>query len=333
MVWRGGFADSRRLLSGMGKMLDRRSTEPIAETADGFYRHRQARKNRARMLGMLLLELDTGAVVDLPGAPDVRDACEEVYGAITQPCLVSLRELLGVMSAHQWRQDGIPVPALNARIHPHYGVFPPTRNEYVDLVASTDLAAAATAFDIGTGTGVLAAVLAGRGVDHVVATDIAPEAVACARDNISRLALADRVAVTQADLFPPGRADLVVCNPPWLPATPTSPLDAAVFDRGGRMLSGFIRGVADHLTVGGEAWLVLSDIAELLHLRTRAELVQEFGAAGLVVHERLDITPRHPSARDALRPFASARAAERVSLWRLGARAEHAAGTDPARPV
>ncbi|WP_245633697.1 methyltransferase [Amycolatopsis jejuensis] len=239
-----------------------------------------------------------------------------VYGDIVEPCVVSVRELLGVLSAHQWRQDGVPVPALNARIHPHYGVFPPTRNEYVDLVATARMTGVRTAFDIGTGTGVLAAVLAKRGVRRVVATDIAPQAVACARDNIHRLGLSGRVTVTQTDLFPPGRADLVVCNPPWLPATPSSPLDAAVFDRGGRMLSGFIRGVADHLTPGGEAWLVLSDLAELLRLRTRAQLLTEFAAAGLAVRGRMEVRPR--PARDARDLLAAARAAERVSLWRLG---------------
>ena len=33
--------------------------------------------------------------------------------------------------------------------------------------------------------------------------------------------LQDRVELLAADLFPPGRAALVVCNPPWLPARPT----------------------------------------------------------------------------------------------------------------
>lgn len=319
MLWRADFADARRLLSGMSKRLDRRPPEPVQDPAKSFYRHRQARKNRARVLGMLLIELGPGAVLDLPRAPDVRAACREVYGDLVEPCVVPLRELLGVLSAHQWRRDGVHVPALNARIHPHYGVFPPTRNEYVDLVSSAEMARVGTAFDIGTGTGVLAAVLARRGVHRVVATDVAPQAVACARDNVRRLGVGDRVTVTQADLFPPGRADLVVCNPPWIPATPNSPLDAAVFDRGGHMLSRFIRGVADHLTVGGEAWLVLSDLAELLELRTRAQLLAEFDAAGLAVLERLGVGARHPRARSAHGPLASARAAERVSLWRLGA--------------
>ena len=88
------------------------------------------------------------------------------------------------------------MPAVGLRIHPHYGVFAPIRSEYVDLVAKAPLPAAVAspsiAFDIGTGTGVLAAVLARRGIERVVATDMDPRALACARENVERLGLARR---------------------------------------------------------------------------------------------------------------------------------------------
>src|SRR5256885_9763195 len=57
-------------------------------------------------------------------------------------------------------------------IHPHYGVFSPVRGEYLDLVAQAPLPAAAqqadaAVWDIGTGTGVLSALLLHRGVRQV----------------------------------------------------------------------------------------------------------------------------------------------------------------------
>ena len=55
------------------------------------------------------------------------------------------------------------------------------------------------AFDIGTGTGVLAAVLARRGVNKVVATDQDPRALACAQDNITQLNVAGRVELLAAE--------------------------------------------------------------------------------------------------------------------------------------
>ena len=230
------------------------------------------------------------------------------------------RELLGLVGAHEWRKNGILIPALDDRIHPHYGVFAPIRSEYVDLVAKEPLPACVLAFDIGTGTGVLAAVLARRGIPHIVATDQDPRALACARENLARLGFTDRVEVVQADLFPDGKAQLVVCNPPWVPARPTSPIEQSIYDPDSRMLYGFLKGLAAHLEPGGEGWLLLSDLAEHLELRTRSELLAAFEEAGLVVLGKTDVRPTHPRASDQADPLRAARAAEITSLWRLGVR-------------
>jgi methylase of polypeptide subunit release factors len=176
---------------------------------------------------------------------------------------------------------------------------------------------------------VLGAVLVRRGIGRVVATDADARAVACARENLARLGLADRVDVRQADLFPVERAALVVCNPPWLPARPSSALERAVYDPESRMLLGFLGGLAAHLVPGGEGWLILSDLAEQLGLRSREQLLAAFDAAGLQVVERIDARPTHPRAGDASDPLHAARSAEVTSLWRL--RATGTAG-DP-RPI
>jgi SAM-dependent methyltransferase len=291
-----------------------RSAEPGAT----FQRHRQVQSQRARTLGMLLIPYEPGHVVPLDRAPDVRQACAEVYGQAPGPAVGPLRELLGVIGAHEWRVKGVEIAALGgARIHPHHGVFSPTRGEYVDLVARAPLPGTRLAFDIGTGTGVLAAVLATRGVGQVVATDLDPRAVACAGENVARLGLSGRVEVVEADLFPSGRAQLAVCNPPWLPAKAMSALDQSVYDPGGRMLRGFLNGLAAHLEPGGEGWLVLSDLAEHLGLRSRGDLMAAFDEAGVGVVGRLDARPDHPRAADGGDPLHAARAAEVTSLWRL----------------
>ena len=209
------------------------------------------------------------------------------------------------------------IPALGARIHPHYGVYSPVRGEYVGLVAQAPLPATTLAFDIGTGTGVLAAVLARRGVARVVATDLDERALVCARENLARLGLADQVEVVPADLFPEGQASLVVCNPPWIPARPSSPIEHAVYDPESRMLHGFLNGLAAHLTPEGEGWLILSDLAEHLGLRSREMLLAAIDSAGLTVLGRLDVRPNHPRVTDETDPLHAARAAEITSLWRL----------------
>lgn len=320
LIWRGDFQNARQLLQALARRVDRNELKAGATPAETFHLIRQAQSQRARTLGMLLLPFDAYHTIPLPRAPDVRQACMEAYGEADGPYVASLRELLGLIGAHEWRKKGIEIPALAGRIHPHYGVFAPVRSEYAKLVAEAPLPAQALAFDIGTGTGVLAAILARRGVARVVATDHDTRALACARENIERLGLKQQVEVAQADLFPEGRAPLVVCNPPWIPARPSSPLEHAIYDADGSMLRGFVSGLAAHLTPDGEGWLILSDLAEHLGLRSRDELTGAFDAAGLKVVDRIDVRPTHPRSSRQSDPLHAARAAELTSLWRLGAR-------------
>jgi methylase of polypeptide subunit release factors len=312
MLWHGDYHNARQLLSAMARQIDRRR-----RATPTFDLYRMAQAQRAHTLAMLLIPLTPDYTIPLRRAPDVRQACLSVYGPATAESVVSLRELLGLIGAHEWRGRGVEVSALGARIHPHYGVFSPVRGEYVDLVAAMPLPDDRLAFDIGTGTGVLAAVLIRRGVERVVATESDPRALACARENIALLGMTERITVREADLFPSGRAPVVVCNPPWIPARPTTPIEHAIYDQGGRMLHRFLDGLPGHLTRNGEGWLILSDIAEHLGLRSRAELLDAFETAGLRVKGRRDIKPRHPKAFDKSNPLHAARAAETTSLWRL----------------
>lgn len=342
MLWEGDFFKARQLLQAMARRSDavpqrkRRKTvmatpKPAAGTAEAFHQHRQAQAQRARVLGMLLMPLEADYGMALRRAPDMRQACAHAWGMATTdtlPSVASLRELLGLSSAEEWRRVGVEVAALGAaplnRIHPHYGVFSPARGEYVELVARAPLPLAALqtgiagAFDIGVGSGVLSAVLARRGVPRIVGTDQDPRALACAAANLAQLGVASQVTLLQTDLFPPGTAPLVVCNPPWLPARASSPIERAVYDEGSRMLKGFLAGLSSHLAPGGEGWLILSDLAEHLGLRTRDELMTWITEAGLTVLGKLDTRPVHGKATQATDALHAARAAEVTSLWRLG---------------
>ncbi|MDQ7990075.1 MAG: class I SAM-dependent methyltransferase [Candidatus Dactylopiibacterium sp.] len=323
LLWRGDWLNARHLLQAMTRRADRQAArpgKPPATALEAFRQHRARQAQRARALAMLLVEVSPGLSIEARRAQDVRQACLEAWGPPQAGCVLALRELLAVVSAHEWRKKGVEVAALGARIHAHYGVFSPLRGEYLDLVAQAPLPAASLAFDIGTGSGVLAAILAQRGLPRVIATDLSPRALACAGDNLATLGLAARVRLEAADLFPATveRAGLIVCNPPWLPETPTSPVENAVFDPDSRMLRGFLAGATSRLTPNGEAWLILSDIAELLGLRTREALLEWMERAGLRVIARHDTRPQHPKSRDASDPLFEARSREITSLWRLG---------------
>ena len=332
LLWTGDFQNARMLLQALMRRADRKPRKVAAKAAqkaaaatpaEAFHLHRQAQAQRARVLSSVLIVLEGDYTIALRRAPDLRQACTEAWGpASGNRVVASLRELLGLVGAHEWRKKGVEIPALGAppgnRIHPHYGVFSPVRGEYVDLVAQAPPPSKTLAFDVGVGTGVLSAVLARRGVQRVVATDQDPRALACARENLQRLGLASRVEVQQQDLFPEGKAPLVVCNPPWLPARASSPIERAVYDEGSGMLRGFLAGLAAHLEPGGEGWLILSDLAEHLQLRTREQLLEWMAQGGLKVLGRQDVKPRHGKSADASDALHAARAAEVTSLWRLG---------------
>jgi len=320
ILWRGDFQNARQLLQAMRRRLDKKTAvKSDAVFPQAFHLYRQSQLQRARIMGMLLIPLNAQYRIPLRRAPDVSLACMEAYGPTTQDSVLSLRELLGVIGAHEWRKSGVDIPVLGARIRPHYGVFSPVRGEYLQLLAEAPLPDMETAFDIGTGTGVIAALLARRGIGRVIATDTNPAALACARENIQRLWLAAQIEILDADLFPPGKAGLIVCNPPWLPASANSVLDHAIYDPDSRMLKGFLAGLAEHLETGGEGWLILSDLAEHLGLRTREELLAWIAAAGLQVRARTDIRPTHPKTREQADPLHAARQAEITSLWCLRA--------------
>jgi len=327
MLWQGDYHNARQLLQALGRRLDkRRAGAGGAAPAfpEAFHKHRMALGQRARVLAQVLVPLEAPYAIPLRRAPDVQAACEEAWGPAEGPSVVSLRELLGLVGAHEWRRRGVPIAALGgASIHPHYGVFSPVRGEYVQLVADTPLPAACTAeplaWDLGTGTGVLAAVLARRGL-QVLAIDTDPRALACAGENVARLGVASSVTVQAVDLWPEGRAPLIVCNPPWLPGKPAAPIEAAVYDPDSRMLRGFLAGLAGHLSPGGEGWLILSDLAEHLRLRSREQLLGWIEAAGLVVLGRGEVRPGHRKAQDREDPLFVARSREVTGLWRLGSR-------------
>jgi methylase of polypeptide subunit release factors len=325
LIYRGDYRNARQLLAAMGRRLGERTARPggSGTLRERFLEERRRHRLEHETLSRLAVPIEAGEDgprVALRNAPDVAAALTEALGApLELPGALPLRDLLGMIGAHEWRLKGVEVPALGSHLRTRWGVFAPVRGEHVELVAGAVKrwpVAGKRALDVGTGTGVLALLLA-RGGARVTATDLSPAAIACAGENAGRLGLADRIELLEADLYPEGRFDLVVCNPPWLPHEAVTPLDRAVYDPGGRFLAGFLDGLAAHLAPGGEGWLILSDLAERLGLREAGELERQLEAAGLEVAGGLEALAHHPRSRDAGDPLHDARSREVTALRRL----------------
>lgn len=342
-VWQGDYHHAKLFLSAVDKRIKSRrgksskGSAKALETinvAEAFHLERQAQSSRVRILAKLLVEINPNFQLDLLRAPDVSTALLEampgrLYGTDqadwSAGFYISLRELLGVIGSHEWRKKGLLIKELGYHITPHFGVFSPIRSEYLSLVDQAELPPNRDmAFDIGTGTGVLSAILAKRGFKAIVATDTELRAIQCARQNlVMDRSIGARVELLETEEFPPGKADLIVCNPPWLPLRATSRLERAVYDHNDEMLHHFLRGVALFLQTDGQAWLIISNLAELLGLRPEGEIQSLIEENGLVVINKLETKPSHKRATDDKDPLHMARSREVTRLFVLGAKATY----------
>ncbi len=315
----GTFQNARQLLTAMARRLP--SGPPPTSALEAFRAERRARQLEAQTLSRVMVGLDRSYRLLLKNPPDVATACRQVWGdSEADLTVVPLKTLLGMLGAAEWRRKGLVVPSLKGRLTPHYGVYVPTRHEYVELLTRVPDVAGQSVFDLGTGTGVLSFLLLQRGAAQVVATDVEPRAVACATENARALKLADRFTVLLQPLFPEGLADLIVCNPPWLPEPAKNRFDRAVFDEQSGFLLGFLDGLKHHLTPGGRGLLVLSDLAELLGLRALGWLEAQLHERGLTIDARWSTPARHGKAFDSTDPLHHARSRERTTLFQLRAR-------------
>lgn len=84
--------------------------------------------------------------------------------------------------------------------------------------------------EVGCGTGCISLSLAKEAGALVTATDISPDAVACATRNVEALELGDRVTIVETDCVEgvEGPFDVLVSNPPYIPTAVMEELDEEV---------------------------------------------------------------------------------------------------------
>lgn len=147
-------------------------------------------------------------------------------------------------------------------------VYPPSDDTY--LVAEHLEMEEGSVLDMGTGCGILA-ILTGERAERVVAIDINPHAVDCAKVNVELNDLTRKVDVRQGDLFEPlgphERFDLIVFNPPYLPVEEG---EKGWIERswsggatGRAIIDRFLREAPKHLSERGRILMVQSSLSGL----------------------------------------------------------------------
>jgi HemK-related putative methylase len=133
---------------------------------------------------------------------------------------------------------------------------------FASLIDERLVAPGAAVLDMGTGSGVCA-LFAARHAGRVVAVDVSPAAVRCARLNALLNHLEHHVDIRQGDLYEPlgaERYDLVLFNPPFLLGVPKDDRDAAW--RSNDAATRFAAGLGDHLVPEGVALVLLSSFGD-----------------------------------------------------------------------
>ena len=313
----GDFHNAKQLLQAMTRRLP--PPQKTNSLREAFREERRCRQREFETLSRVLVEIEAGGTVRMSRGPDVSELCRQLWGTPVQalPRILPLKTLLGMLSATQFRKTGLQVPGLQQPLVPHYGVYVPTRFDYLLLLNQLEDVRGTTVFDIGTGTGVLSLMLLQNGAQRVTATDIEPRAVECATENAARHGFSSRFQVLQRHTFPDGKADLIVCNPPWLPEAPKNRVDRAVFDADNEMLLHFLEQLPSHLTAAGRGVLLISNLAELLELRPVGWLAEQFQRFGLSVSEHREQRAAHSKARDKADPLHAARSREVTSMYVL----------------
>jgi methylase of polypeptide subunit release factors len=234
-----------------------------------------------------------------------------------------LPQIQGLNSSWQWYVKGVHFPTLDFDIHPYYGVYFPTRFEHLQLFdkwLKNNRLNKVSAMDIGTGCGVLTFMLLNRGFDHVLATDIHPNALISVHENAVKHHLAERISLLQADLFDgcTDQQDLIVFNPPWIPASKnefTGGINDAVYYKDPSLFTRFFEHSVNFLKPEGVLMFIFSNFAEINQITIYHPVKHELETGGRFVLS--DMKRMKVKAASSRTKRIDRRLDEEVELWVL----------------
>ncbi len=149
--------------------------------------------------------------------------------------LLPFPQVQGLNSSWQWYEKGISIPVLEQKIYPFYGTYFPTRFEHLrlfDTWLKQYKGQKQSAFDIGIGSGVLSFMMLKYGFGKVYGTDSNANAIIGIHQFLMKEKRNAEIELFVGDLFGSctANSELIVFNPPWIPATHTiDGIDKAIY--------------------------------------------------------------------------------------------------------
>jgi release factor glutamine methyltransferase len=178
--------------------------------------------------------------------------------------LVSYHLVLNRKDIRTTRAAGFRLRVRPTVFHPRYFLSSEYFTEFID---GLDLSGKSVA-DVGTGSGVMALAAARAGAKSVLAVDINPNAVLCARENADANGFGNRIAVACMDLLseipPDPTFDVILSSPPKHAGEPRDLADSG-WHAGPqyRDVAGLFKQARDRLKPNGRLYLMVSSDSDL----------------------------------------------------------------------
>ena len=287
------------------------------KSKEDFKAYRETRTKYHLASNRLLVPIEANKIA-LKNSPEI--GWLEILYPDVDNCLLTFPQVQGLNSSWQWYVKGIRYPGLKQKLHPFYGTYFPTRFDHLRLFwnwLKNYSGLKNVGLDIGTGCGVLAFQLLNRGFEMVHAVDINPNAVISVRENAKKLGVENQLSVYMSDLFEhcDTKADLIVFNPPWLPAQKDlEGLDSAIYYEPG-LFERFFEQAEKYLNSDGKVILLFSNLARKTGVEKDHPVVEELAVHKRFVKQNLLKRKAEKSSRKTKRR--DHRKEEFVELWEL----------------
>jgi Methyltransferase small domain len=284
---------------------------------DIFHLYRRLKIEHAHFLSRVGFTIDKTYRPFIRFAPDISilPSAIRTYLDAPEDVFMPLNIWDGIISANQWYEKGVHIESLGDKIYPLYSVWPPTGVEYLQLFNEylANVSVSGTAIDLGCGTGVLGMILAKKGMS-AFGVDSNFEAAKSSNLNAQKLGLDFTAVHGDASSISIPDCDLIVCNPPWIPARPSSALDTGNYDPEETLLKSVFK-QTKKLKSNGKLLLFYSDLAQNLELQAKGRIEQLCIDHELVIKKIL--TKKFPITLDVTHPLKHIRDDSNIFLYEI----------------
>jgi len=283
------------------------------------FKEQRAYRSKYRELSHLILIEIVGNQLNVKKAPSI-GWLEKLYPETTD-FLLPFPQVQGLNSSWQWYKNGISIPVLRNKLHPYYGTYFPTRFDHLVLfdnwLKRYD-GPKKSAMDVGVGSGILSFQMIKYGFQKVYGTDTNPNAIVGLIEFMGDTKLSRKLELAVGNLFGnwEKETELIVFNPPWLPASQNlDSIDEAIYYHE-NLFPDFFTEANKRLLPEGKLVILFSNLAQITKVTKDHPIEKELAEGGRFQLEKC-FTKKVKTASEKTERDQHWRADEEVSLWVL----------------